>query len=61
MSYGNAPLKTEPELNGWVMKFSAPGKVFKDVSFANPQVGYIVTELGEFIRQSMAVITGRPS
>jgi photosystem II stability/assembly factor-like uncharacterized protein len=31
---------------GWMLKFSAPGKVFKDVSFANPMVGYIVTELG---------------
>jgi len=30
----------------WLLKFSAPGKVFKDISFANPQVGYIVTELG---------------
>ncbi len=31
---------------GWVLKFSQPGKVFKDVSFAGNQVGYIVTELG---------------
>jgi hypothetical protein len=30
----------------WQLKFSAPGSVFKDVSFANPQVGYIVAELG---------------
>lgn len=30
----------------WLLKFTAPGKVFKDVSFANTQVGYIVTELG---------------
>jgi len=30
----------------WILKFSAPGKVFKDISFANPLVGYIVTELG---------------
>jgi hypothetical protein len=30
----------------WTLKFSAPGKVFKDISFANPFVGYIVTELG---------------
>lgn len=30
----------------WVFKFSAPGKVFKDISFTNLQVGYIVTELG---------------
>jgi hypothetical protein len=30
----------------WTLKFTASGFVFKDVSFANPQVGYIVTELG---------------
>jgi len=30
----------------WILRFSAVGKVFKDVSFATPQVGYIVTELG---------------
>jgi hypothetical protein len=30
----------------WVLKFTASNKVFKDVSFANPQIGYIVTELG---------------
>jgi photosystem II stability/assembly factor-like uncharacterized protein len=30
----------------WTLKFSAPGKVFKDISFADNQVGYIVTELG---------------
>ncbi len=30
----------------WVLKFTASNKVFKDVSFANTQVGYIVTELG---------------
>ncbi len=30
----------------WMLKFSASGKVFKDVSFANPLTGYIVTELG---------------
>jgi photosystem II stability/assembly factor-like uncharacterized protein len=30
----------------WELKFSASGKVFKDVSFATPLVGYIVTELG---------------
>lgn len=33
-------------LFNWVLKFTAPGKVFKDISFATPQVGYIVTELG---------------
>jgi len=41
----------EERLNGinslnWELKFSASGKVFKDVSFATPLVGYIVTELG---------------
>jgi hypothetical protein len=30
----------------WILKFSVVGKVFKDVSFADPEVGYIVTELG---------------
>jgi photosystem II stability/assembly factor-like uncharacterized protein len=30
----------------WILKFTVPGKVFKDVSFANTQIGYIVTELG---------------
>ncbi len=30
----------------WELKFSATGKVFKDVSFATPLVGYIVSELG---------------
>src|SRR4030095_12619560 len=30
----------------WVLKFTAGNKVFKDISFANTQVGYIVTELG---------------
>ncbi|MEO8665789.1 MAG: T9SS type A sorting domain-containing protein [Ignavibacteria bacterium] len=33
-------------LFNWTMKFSVPGKVFKDVSFADSQTGYIVTELG---------------
>lgn len=33
-------------LLNWVLKFTAPGKVFKDISFANPSTGYIVTELG---------------
>jgi hypothetical protein len=32
--------------NGWIMKFSAANKVFKDISFADSEVGYIVTELG---------------
>jgi photosystem II stability/assembly factor-like uncharacterized protein len=30
----------------WTLKFTAPNKVFKDVSFCNLNVGYIVTELG---------------
>jgi photosystem II stability/assembly factor-like uncharacterized protein len=30
----------------WTLYFTSAGKVFKDVSFVNPQVGYIVTELG---------------
>ncbi|MEO6167646.1 MAG: T9SS type A sorting domain-containing protein [Chitinophagales bacterium] len=30
----------------WELKFSASGKVFKDVSFSTPDVGYIVGELG---------------
>jgi len=30
----------------WVLKFTAGNKVFKDISFANTQAGYIVTELG---------------
>jgi len=34
------------KLLSWELKFSAGGKVFKDVSFATPLIGYIVTELG---------------
>jgi len=30
----------------WNLYFTSAGKVFKDVYFVNPQVGYIVTELG---------------
>jgi hypothetical protein len=30
----------------WQLKFTAAGKVFKDISFANTSTGYIVTELG---------------
>ena len=30
----------------WTLKYSVPGKVFKDVSFADSQTGYIVAELG---------------
>jgi len=30
----------------WILKFSAGNRVFKDISFYNTQVGYIITELG---------------
>jgi Secretion system C-terminal sorting domain len=30
----------------WVLKFTDSNRVFKDISFANLQIGYIVTELG---------------
>ena len=42
------PVTNRDNINllNWVLKFTAPGKVFKDVSFANPATGYIVTELG---------------
>src|SRR5258706_11294419 len=36
----------------WVLKFTASGKVFKDISFANTQVGYIVTELGSVYKST---------
>jgi hypothetical protein len=36
----------------WVLKFSAPGKVFKDVSFADENTGYIVTELGSVYKST---------
>jgi hypothetical protein len=35
-----------PSAFNWILKFTAAGKVFKDISFATSQVGYIVTELG---------------
>jgi hypothetical protein len=46
-----APFSEQEGKNGidafnWVLKFTASNKVFKDISFANTQVGYIVTELG---------------
>ncbi len=47
-----AAAETRKDLRGirslytWVLKFSMTGKVFKDVSFSNPQTGYVVTELG---------------
>ncbi|HUM45518.1 MAG TPA: T9SS type A sorting domain-containing protein [Chitinophagales bacterium] len=42
---------TTRDLN-WELKFSASGKVFKDVSFADPDVGYIVTELGSVYKST---------
>lgn len=39
-------------LFNWVLKFTAGGRVFKDISFANTQVGYIVTELGYVYKTS---------
>lgn len=46
---GNSVIENSPgdvrDLN-WELKFSQAGKVFRDVSFANAEVGYIVTELG---------------
>ncbi len=38
--------ESNPSSFNWILKFTAGNKVFKDISFANPQVGYIVTELG---------------
>ena len=38
----------------WTMYFTAAGKVFKDVYFANSQVGYIVTELGAVYKTTNA-------
>jgi photosystem II stability/assembly factor-like uncharacterized protein len=38
--------QTGSALFDWQLKFSASGKVFKDVSFASALVGYIATELG---------------
>ncbi len=47
---GNNKIIPESQENvsafNWALKFTAPGFVFKDISFANPNVGYIVTELG---------------
>lgn len=37
---------SSPSPFNWVLKFTAGNKVFKDISFAGTQVGYIVTELG---------------
>jgi hypothetical protein len=42
----NIPEHSSPSLFNWVLKFSAGNRVFKDISFYNTQVGYIVTELG---------------
>ena len=40
------PGKPASSLFNWSLKFTAIGKVFKDVSFADDHTGYIVTELG---------------
>lgn len=44
--------KNNINIFNWVLKFSVPGKVFKDVSFVNPLVGFIVTELGAVYKTS---------
>jgi photosystem II stability/assembly factor-like uncharacterized protein len=36
----------------WALRFSRSGKVFKDVSFADPETGYLVTELGAVYKTS---------
>ena len=41
-----------PTSINWNLQFSASGKVFKDISFANSNVGYIVTELGAVYKSS---------
>jgi len=46
----NKILKEGQSGYNWHLKFSAPGKVFKDVSFAGSQTGYIVTELGSVFK-----------
>jgi photosystem II stability/assembly factor-like uncharacterized protein len=44
---GDSRLPANPSPNpDWALKFTAAGKVFKDVSFADPLTGYVVTELG---------------
>lgn len=40
------PAAPAASLFNWSLKFTASGKVFKDVSFADDHTGYIVTELG---------------
>jgi photosystem II stability/assembly factor-like uncharacterized protein len=44
----------------WQLKFSAAGKVFKDVSFASPVDGYLVTELGAVYRTTDGGETWQP-
>jgi photosystem II stability/assembly factor-like uncharacterized protein len=44
--FQNNYTKDNAQIFNWALKFSIPGKFFKDVSFANLQTGYIVTELG---------------
>ena len=36
----------------WTLKFTATGKVFKDISFVDGQIGYIVTELGSVYKST---------
>jgi hypothetical protein len=48
----NSPDTKTANDRGWTLKFSASGKVFKDVSFADPQTGYIVTELGSVYKST---------
>src|SRR5207247_683348 len=55
---GNMSIKensvNELPLFNWVLKFTVTGRVFKYISFANPQVGYIVTELGTVYKSTNA-------
>jgi len=39
-------IQYKPSSFNWILKFTVAGKVFKDISFATTQAGYIVTELG---------------
>ncbi len=45
-SPNSKPAVNKADSFDWELNFSAAGKVFKDVSFANPLTGYLVTELG---------------
>jgi photosystem II stability/assembly factor-like uncharacterized protein len=44
--FDKSPFRETDNLTAWQLKFTAAGKVFKDISFANTTTGYIVTELG---------------